>query len=1161
MELSDLLEFYPSSSDKDIQKKITLKREFLELASQSSEKLEKYDGGMLYYKHQLLVQRLADVYDYLFLFHDTGTGKSRLLGLIGEHFRQKYEAYVKRQSFGSKTSPNFETDQQMEVPSVRKVLVLVRNNFLKVELEKQILENSQGQDYEFLRENSRYLSKRMIRSKINEWYQIVGFQSFARRLEYMDDDVIRERYKNRLIFFDECHKIRIDPTIGKPPETSKKYNKWKVYYQIKRLFHLSKGSKLVLASGTPMINNVSEIGALFNLFPDVKFPKNFPYETASLEDYEPYFRGKISYVRNLDTGININNVGIPVTQIPNYSPIGGQYIIEDPKIKVFPTPMSSFQNEVYMKVVNKRGVPNIKPSKKGCYDLKKTIKKTFYHDERQISNFVYPNGKWGTEGFNNYTYQVGSVYYPTSEFKEKIKTIEDIRTYGGVMANIIEFTENNHMANTYIYDNFVKASGIFTLAICFNVLGYEIFNDGSSVFQYDNNHNKVLKADFKKKKRVALVTGFTGEDTLQSILELFNSYENRHGEYIKAFLASPTANEGFNLMNVTSIHLVSCDWTYPMMHQAERRAIRNTSQELSLREKQEEYRNLGLDPADARVNVNIYHHVAVSIPTEDRGKVFSIGADLYTLAEAKDRSIRRVQRFMKQCSIDGQIHYQRNVRSTDIMESIENDYADQPIYKLNIDPNINVIDENIDYTTYDIHYTKDHRYPIHYLLKTIFQKRVWIHLKDLYEQLGELKHISEFKMFIPRKYAFLTILDELITSQAIFRTYFGTKGFLKLEGDLLYLSPNLNNDITNAYYMQHIYSVQHKPLKLWIQEKQKEKIQQQCVDESDLEQIINENTQDPVEWWKEVHSVPLAIQYFEYAFIQYVKYCNKDKDKLSKRARFIIEMFEEHNEICDRKPSMFYMLRYPKTGIDKLKHTILNREYGRGRKPKFGIRKVRYIHYDSSIHNDDYWDEDTHYVYVHTLYNLQESKVGYSDKTRFFKAQGKLRILDLKNSSEWRDATDIESVIISLWIQKELQTFRSYFEDKSLVYGYYLNDKKSLIVRNKINETLEAQKDKRKLNSGRVCINISASASIKILHYLDIEAPALKDCNIISQNNKKEIIQRIIQVKGFHQLEDELQTYDKEYLMYIMKWLQCNKRHRCKAIEKKLKEKDLIFHI
>ena len=68
-----------------------------------------------------------------------------------------------------------------------------------------------------------------------------------------------------------------------------------------------KRSKIILGTATPMINDVNEIAPLMNLLlpADQQMPTNWNYENVSLDQLEPFFRGKVSYVRGLDTGAQV----------------------------------------------------------------------------------------------------------------------------------------------------------------------------------------------------------------------------------------------------------------------------------------------------------------------------------------------------------------------------------------------------------------------------------------------------------------------------------------------------------------------------------------------------------------------------------------------------------------------------------------------------------------------------------------------------------------------------------------------------------------------------------------------------------------------------------------------------------------------------------------
>jgi len=1122
VELEDLLAFYPDTNDKDIQKKITRKKEFAELASTPLERLE----GR-YFKHQLLVQRYLLAYNDLFLFHDTGTGKSRILDLIGEYFRMN-----------SKRNLNCSSEK------IQKVLVLVKNDILKSEIEKQIVSGCTDGTYD-VDEFFPSTRKRAVRKKIESWYEIVGYQKFARDLEKKDDATIRDLYSNTLIFFDEVHNIRVD-NIDKTKRKRKKSiseeirKKKIVYDQLYRVFHIPNNIKRVIATATPMINDVREIGPLMNLIlpKNIQFPPDFPYETATLDDYEPYFRGRISYVRSLDTGIKISKVGIPVNKIPEYE-YEGDF---DPQIKVFPNYMSEFQNAAYINAANPVGSERKK-------------KKTFYHAERQAANFVYPDGSWGSKGFRKYTEKIGNNYYPNDDFKEALSTIDGIRKMSIKTANMIEIAERVDKGNVYIYDNFVEASGAITIALCFQAMGYELFNESRSVFRVkdpfgknnleDKDGQKEIRPDFKKKKRVGLFTGMTSESTFSAMIELMNSYENRHGEYLKVFIASPTGSEGISLNNVVSIHIGSGDWKYATPHQAKSRAIRSTSHQDLLNEKQIAYAEAGLDPKTARVDVEVYYHVAIS-----RGKpAKSIDAYLYTLAESKDRAIKRVQRIMKRVAIDSLIHYERNVRATDKPGTIESDYVSLPIYKLD-----KSISSKVDYSTYDVHYINEPISIIINILRHHFLSKFSINIEEVVELLKKQSMIPPIK-----KYIYFAV-NEIISKKIPFRDRYSYICYLEKDGNTLFLVREYEigkeKRYASRFYTENIIAIHHIPLqniKSTIQiEKQSEEIKSLKTvfrDPDELQKRLTNNI-----------SIETCAKLLENAISQEIVAANEN-DKEFNQA--LLKHFGLYNVKNNRKPSIYYCLREPVTEIRKLKEELIKKEQGRGRKPKHGIRKVKFKHYNPEEYYQ--WDEDTDLVYVHTLYTLQRTKTRYADKTRYFKVNGRLRILKVRysfneiisttgSSNCWRDATPEEAVIYSIWIQRELYHFKQQFEEQSLVYGYYLGDQ-NLIIRNKIDEDPDAHEDKRKLKSGRVCRNITPPVLVKILEYLNVKPPKTVDKEI----KPKDLLRHIVKTKGFHELEGEIHQYDLERLRYFASWILVSKLIMCKTIEDTLYQRDLLF--
>lgn len=1126
IEIEDLLAFYPDIEDENIQEHITHKKEFADLASIPTEKLQ----GK-YYSHQLLVQRFLESYDELFLFHDTGTGKSRILDLIGEHFRRN----------------------RKKSSQIRKVLVLVRSDILKSEIEKQIVESCEDNTYE-MDETCPKARKKAIRRKISEWYIIVSYQKIAKRLLKMsDEDIIRD-FSGYLIFFDEVHNIRFEKDHGsmrnktktktKTPKVeekirNEKYCKKKTYEQIYRLFHLPYNTKRVIATATPIVNDVREIGPIMNLLlpEDKNFPSDFPYETASYEDYEPYFRGRISYVRSLDTGIDIRYIGIPVTEIEGYEYKG---IFPNPQIKVFPNYMSEFQNEAYLSASSNQS--------------KNRDKTTFYHAERQSSNFVYPDGSWGTKGFKKYTNKVGNIYYPNAEFRNTLEDIDKIRKCSVKIANVIEIAEQVKGGCVYVYDNFVEASGAITIAMCFQCQGYELFNETSSVFiQRIDSKERYLKPGFKPKKRIALLTGSTSETSFNSMIELMNSPENCHGDYIKVFIASPTGNEGINLNNVVSIHIVSGDWKYSTPHQAQSRAIRSNSHDLLIKERK-----------GRRVEVDIYYHVAISRDNPAK----SIDAYLYTLAESKDRVNRRVQRFMKRVAIDSFIHSSRNIRESDKPGTIANDYFHGPHHALKhktIVERGKMESKKLDFKTYDVYYLQESVSIILEIVLEYFKNHFSIKISQILDLIvkrndsisteDKNKKWNSKAKITPKKIYVYHALEQLLEKNQSIRDRFGKKCYIRKDGDVVFLVPA--EDIDPLYqkykssYIQYSGNITaHKSVSL----KELPSVKDNSITNDDMDELLEEIKRGAS--LCTTSKIEVCAKLFEREVI-------RNPGIIKDISNHLTRYFGLNVTPRNKKPANYYIFSEPKTEINKLKKKLLQRAQGRGRKPKCGRRYAKFIHFDSDTTYD--WDCDTDKVIIHNLYTLQKSNTRYADKTRYFKAKGRIRIFKLTTGSSslkdvgcWRDVTEVEAVVYSLLIQKEIQKFRQFFETKSLVYGYYLNDK-ALIIRNKINEDPLASEDKRRMKAGRVCSNIPPFSLIEMLKYFDVEPPSNPLIILGEDLGKQELLQYISKSKSLRDYDEVMATHSKESLFYFAQWSRTSKTLMCRTLENILRERDLIF--
>src|SRR5205085_11299622 len=174
----------PTLNDPLFQKKITFKKEFLELAGTVNDKLK--TGEFL--KYQTMIVRLMTNYDRIFLNWSTGTGKSFSLSAVAEYFHNH--------------------------PSeIRHVIVIVPGRASKTEIRKQLVCSSPlGKRYitaSVLAASKNSAQQSAITRALKEWYTIITFGKLANKLKNLTNYQIEKEYSGCLFFFDETQNIRL----------------------------------------------------------------------------------------------------------------------------------------------------------------------------------------------------------------------------------------------------------------------------------------------------------------------------------------------------------------------------------------------------------------------------------------------------------------------------------------------------------------------------------------------------------------------------------------------------------------------------------------------------------------------------------------------------------------------------------------------------------------------------------------------------------------------------------------------------------------------------------------------------------------------------------------------------------------------------------------
>jgi len=770
IQLDDLVYTYPDYNVKEIQTLISGKEEFREVGALPSEPVPK--KGELY-RHQKFIKRLMLQYDNQLITFQTGAGKSNAALSVPEHYKT--------------LAGGLEEIRKGKSP-YKRVYILVKGQTLIDQFKFEILCKATDGDYmtdQILNSKTERARKSNISRSISRYYTITTYGTFAKEVLKLTDEQMRNEFDNCIFIVDESHninddksdaKIKKDPISGVQYYYKMKKNKKTgvleekiiesrlVYDQLWRLFHNVKPRKVMLLTATPMINDPSELRSKLNLIlpADNQIPDNIDWKTVEIQTLEPYFRGLISYVRSLDTG------AIPVYQ---GKIISAEYTLPDgekakAQMKVYSTEMAEKQLAVYKKAVEDPLSLRPESEKPEAFDDLK----------RQAANFVFPDNSTGSVGYNKYVKEDKNTFTPTQEFSKWLSSPEHLRSMSAKFFDIVTLCKEDK-GNCWCYSNYIRGAGAIVLGLCFEAQGFERYIEKDSVFSLSGGGTSNICGgksldDIKterfvkvsKKLRYALLTSETTGPETASLLELFNSYENRHGEYIKAVIGSPVTRDGLNLANVLQIHLAGPGWNQASSYQAESRAIRSTSHVDLIEEERQRLIKLGEDPNKAYVTIKVYRHAAV----DKEGK--SVDVEMYELSEKKDREIKRITRMMKRVAVDCQINYARNVRVNDVDGSATCDYEKCRYECYSPKP------DYIDYSSFDVLYSSPiveaAKLEIFDLFRFIFQ----ISYEELYKELEGYR----------KKFIDMAVTDLIENKESLVNRY-GQTSYLREDRGTLFL--------------------------------------------------------------------------------------------------------------------------------------------------------------------------------------------------------------------------------------------------------------------------------------------------------------------------------------------------------------------------------------
>jgi len=602
--------------------------------------------------------------------------------------------------------------------------------------------------------------KRRINSLINKYYEFQTFQKFTDYIEKTSDNTLIKEFSNRIIVIDEAHNLRLSDKkeIGQ-------------YENMHRFLHIVKSCKVILLTGTPMVDRPNEIAGIMNLILPLNrqiptldnFTKNFLIvdqkdkdltimNPKSVKKLKSYLHGYVSYLVAMKSDVKKTFVGD--LNIGNF--------------KLYPITMKPQQQKEYMR----------------AYLEDQKGKTGVYNESIQSCLFVFPNGSYGSEGFKEYIKseeqkvsiydkdkrKTKMIYKALPSFKKifgDAKTneekLEKLSYYSSKYSECIKMLLKDDGETHFVYIKLVEGSGAVVFSKLLEEFGFKDTKGGEG----------------QGLKYSIITNATTTENETVNILKTFNGKGNMNGNYIKVIIGSEKMAEGITLKNVRNIHIVTPSWNFSEIDQAIARGYRLFS-----------HSNL----IDAGIDVNVKIYLYCNLPSNKSTKE-SIDYKMYKISQSKDISIKSVERVIKEASMDCALNRDRNTIDPEYSNKRECYYGSCD-YKCDGVDDIDLNKDEIDETTYDIYYNDEYVDSIiDRILNIMKNKKVtFITLEEIRNEINNITDVTLTKVLLKMK-----------NSNINFFNKFGNRVFIRYDNNMLYFTYNLknNSDFLDTYYVNH----------------------------------------------------------------------------------------------------------------------------------------------------------------------------------------------------------------------------------------------------------------------------------------------------------------------------------------------------------------------
>lgn len=1097
LQLDELIDHLPDPHELGFQAWISNQVEYLDLTTYGNEIPSGKRAEFM--KHQKFIRRLMTFNDDIMLLWDTGSGKTLGMTSVSEYYRE-HPGEIKHVYI------LVSSDTQVEEFS-RQIVCKSSDGYYENEASKYA-RTEQGQ-------------KRNINKRLKTWYTITTHIRFSNMISEMyptaaDNERLARDFSGCIFLVDEVQGLRLSEE-----EAKEERQRGQVYTNIWRVFHLMKGGKRIIASATPMTERVQEFGPIINLIQslDKQFydpfllevikntgimltanPIEVDWETVTAEEIIPKIESKISFITSSQTGASIDFKGKPVDftyQFPR-DYYDGVILDQDTvgiksKLVLDPCYMLEHQTKGYLKSVGS--------NEQNAFTFTTSTENdgsAWQHGPRQALCWVFPDGSYGKEGFEKYVQKSGNNYIPNQELTAWMANEQYLQQMSIKASRIIKGA-TTEVGKRYVYSRYVNGGGAIMLGLAleqyspehssFKGMKYKKFSEARSVFiststigrirpycskenskyEYSDDDapsllklataksDRIIRPNFTKAPRYALITKSTPDSEKAAIFELYNSPENTLGEYIQVIIVSPVGQIGINLFDVLHVDIFTPEWVPNLIYQSRNRAFRVVSHVNILKYLRKKY------GSQYQLKVPV-HYYACYKRGMDGLYHDTLDSNMYKKSEYKDIKIKRVFRVFKRCAVDCYINLHANTRYTE-QGSPECDYMDCK-YEC-VDKREDVIRSN----TYKAFFRDDIVKKYKSFLMEYWQINTSASISQLikyyYEHHERLP--SEYNEVDLQKYLIFT-LEDMITNRNIVHDRFGMPSYIENTGNTYYLShrhpdiqtKKLSTVITSGIYTKTLTAISQTKLKDISMEYETQ------ISMNIIKYIYETDITEGLDSYIRGLKPEGKVRLLEDAVIRHViPESNVNPAVSVERLEFILKMFK-NSVMVTNEP--LETIKKTAATIGEVMRQKNIRQITMDNMPKINIDTL-----EVKI------DLDADKVFIHNIYVIGQNVHGRKVMSKYYKVDGRLRLFNPKKGS-WRDLTLYEAPVYSRIFQLHLESKRKEFNSKHEVYGKIISTTKEFrIVDNRGNVGTRSV--------GKIAIKMGKYELIDVMYFIGHKNP------------------------------------------------------------------------